>query len=80
MLSALLAPPASAAADSDPFNALRRFELAHPDAGEALGDALARPVVPCAGRLLDVVEEHLAPVWDGYPAAEVAVVRRVLGD
>lgn len=81
VLSALLAPPASAAAAvSDPFNALRRFEQAHPEAGEALGDALARPVVPCAGRLLDVVEEHLAPVWDGYPAAEVAVVRRVLGD
>lgn len=57
----------------------RRFELAYPEAGSAIGRALEADVETAARDLLDLAERELSPGWAGFPHAAVAALRARLG-
>jgi hypothetical protein len=61
--------------DLDPF---RRFELAYPEAGEAIAGAIERDVETAARALLDLAEAELGDHPE-FPARGAAAVRRRLG-
>lgn len=63
----------------DTLDPTRRFELAHPEVGRRIADALDRPLEACARTLLDIADEDAAPRWADYPHEAVAAVRGRLG-
>ncbi len=63
----------------DSLEPRRRFELAYPEAGAAIGRALEADVETAARTLLDLAERELAPGWDEFPAEAVNALRRRLG-
>ncbi len=70
--------PPQVGANEDTLDAHRRFEQAYPSASAELAAALAQRPEPAARDLLRIAEQHLAGVWDEWPAAGVQTIREQL--
>lgn len=60
----------------DPF---RRFEVVYPVIGAEINRLLMLPIPECGLGLLDLLDQHIAPLLDDYPAEAVEVVRKYVG-
>lgn len=70
-----LAPDAA----RNPFDPLRRIELALPEVAGRIGDLVDRDVETCARGLFDLSRELLEPGWADYPGRAADVVAARLG-
>jgi hypothetical protein len=71
--------PVERTTDLDALDVWRRLEHADESLAEAVDEALARPVEWAARALLESAEQYLPERWPQYPAADVGVVRTLLG-
>lgn len=65
-------------APRNPFDPLRRLELALPEPAARLAELQQQDPDSCASGLLDLAEELLAPGWDEFPDRAFAVARQIL--
>jgi hypothetical protein len=63
----------------DGIDPVRRFERDYPELGEALTDALGRPVEEAARRLFALLRATLEPGWDEFPSRAADTVATRLG-
>lgn len=70
-----LAPDAA----RNPFDPLRRLELALPEVAARIGDLVDRDVETCARGLFGLAREVLEPGWPDFPGRAAAVVAARLG-
>lgn len=72
-----LYPPQNPALVDD-LDAMRRVEIVLPDHAPAINAVMLLPPPEAAVRLLDLLDCHVKPHLEGYPAQAVAVVRRYI--
>lgn len=60
----------------DSLDARRRFEIAYPEIGRALGQTLSYEPPQMAARLLDLADRLLGDSLPGYPRQSVDTVRK----
>lgn len=65
--------------ESNPFDALRRFEAAYPELGAKLVAALDLPVEAAALALFRLARAELEPGWEDFPSRAADVVAERLG-
>jgi hypothetical protein len=70
--------PTERPAAVDNLDAHRRFELAHPELGRRLDDALEGPLTELASLLVDIAERYVAPRLAIETARPLAALRMVL--
>jgi hypothetical protein len=70
--------PTERPAAVDNLDAHRRFELAHPELGRRLDDALEGPLTELASLLVDIAERYVAPRLEIETARPLAALRMVL--
>jgi hypothetical protein len=69
----------AAADESNPFDVLRRFELACPELGARLAAAVELPAESAGLALYRFARAELEPGWAGFPSRAADVVARRLG-